>query len=504
MPRFDFEWVIPDCVGIYRKPDPKDPAKPAKTWQGAFHFPGRKREREGLGTKNKPQAQGEARKRYLFKLGRVDRDEPTREYKFEDCARELIKQLQAKVDAGKYSIVNVKAADRAIRNFLKAFQGTPIHRLNREAIASYFYNRKKKSTVYTANTQSLEVRYLKMIFKTAVRNGFIAESQIPYIESPVVERVRRAGITDEEFTIIEERMRKYAFEETVAKGGRPLSKKSIHMRMVGYFYTMTLIYSGIRTGNEIRYAKWKDVRFLRLSPDAKKRFPSMLPEDHPFPNLQENEVLQSTKHPEIKIPAIMVEPKVLKDKLKTGEFGIDELEAEVDEIASKYFEHIEDKIAVFNMATGIVTADVVPFIIVPKKNAKTRERRLAFSHNKLASTLLFWFRTYLPQSPESYIFSKLDGSFVKTSPSLFEKVLQELDNEETDPKKKTWKVDEEGRARTLYSCRHRAITEAISSGLDITLLEIATGSSSKMFKEYYFDELNKRQAEQFRYLGQTS
>ena len=444
------EDILDRKATLYRIPSKKDPSQTAPNWHCAYYLPvdadGTKRQtvRESLKTKNIDEARRKAERRYSILVSRVDAGNPVQDYLFEKACKRLIKDLQELYDNGEYSAKRLKQADMAIRRFLEApeFAGIPLHRISVVRVNAYF-NRRKETGPYSNHTWQREAGFLRRLFRLGVQKGYIAESQVPYIQNPTPEIKKRASIDKNEWIRIREHLAKNAFSDTDITGKKGVSEKVKYIRKMSFFYIMMLAHSGLRTGNETRYMQWSDIRFF-----------------------------------------------FTKDRALDEEISIIDLcrELGIDENTLPNIDTYD---------FGSCRNDIIASIRVRKEYAKKRKMRYVYCDAELTPFICMWFMWSGRVQVNNYVFTDITGAPIKHELSLLKTTLREMDTNKVDGKT-TWQKNEADEPRTLYSLRHMVATNAIYDK-QISTLSLAAnlGTSVKMLEQHYFEPMDDRRKREY-------
>jgi integrase len=179
--------------------------------------------------------------------------------RFSYVADYVIKELQADIDSGTGKATYVDYV-RAINRFKEFFGNKYIGNISYQDLVDFDRERTRKlgrkakqSTVNLANTALLRV------FNTAVRKGWVHQSQIVSFKNDGLKGERRAYFELHEYQKLYRYMRKYVRLGTKDSPQGGVKGRTLMIRELLRDYVLFLTNTGMRHGTETRNLKWKHI-----------------------------------------------------------------------------------------------------------------------------------------------------------------------------------------------------------------------------------------------------
>ena len=435
---------------LYLIPHYRDPSQNSKNWQCVFYLKDGdkpvKRKKESMKTSNIAIAEENALKRYGDLMAKFAKGETLSVFSFDRVCREFLEQQEKRLFDGTKGVSKkyIAQTKMAINKFLayEPFRGVKIDEFNDHMIV-IFFNTRQKSGRYSFNTHTREALFLRQVFEYAYKQGYINQYQIPTVKRPYKEKGKRAKIKQNQWDTILKKVIEMAFNDKDKRNYR-VSPLKYYIRVMSYYYIMTLAYSGVRPGNESRYMKWSDIQFQKLEDDDDKT----------------NELM------------------TFEEMLKLIDFS--RLKGDINQLTER--------------------CDIMPVITVRSEHAKKREQRISFCSSRLTYVLCHWYFLEMRNRETEYVFTDYYGKPIVGEISLFRQVLRELDRTKADDRT-DWCVEIVGnkkQRRTLYSLRHMSITNAIQKNVETSAIETSWGTSYPMLIHHYKDIFDLRTSKEVR------
>jgi len=179
--------------------------------------------------------------------------------RFSYVADYVIKELQADINSGTGKATYVDYI-RAINRFKEFFGNKYIGNITYQDLVDFDRERTRKlgrkakqSTVNLANTALLRV------FNTAVRKGWVHQSQVVSFKNDGLKGERRAYFELHEYQKLYRYMRKYVRLGTKDSPQGGVKSRTLMIRELLRDYVLFLTNTGMRHGTETRNLKWKHI-----------------------------------------------------------------------------------------------------------------------------------------------------------------------------------------------------------------------------------------------------
>ena len=220
-------------------------------WQARFKIAGRWH-RMSTKTKNLIEAKDAAREQYIEAKYRAKLGVPVQSKRFKDVAKLAVDEMQKSLAGGEGKKV-YRDYIQAMDNYLIPFFGNHhIDKLVYSEIRLFAVWRTEKiGRELKASTLNTHNSALNRIFDEAVKNGYMAKSQVPVLENKGRGAQRRPDFTIDEYRKLCRGLRHWV------KQGRD-GKSRRHAR-IATDYVLILANTGIRHGTEAQNLRWKHI-----------------------------------------------------------------------------------------------------------------------------------------------------------------------------------------------------------------------------------------------------